>query len=156
MQNEFIQKYRKTWRVLLKIVREVDINSWLNTGRGTYIPARLALHMLQSTAYYLQRSDITPLVSGKSFVANCWEMAESDLPSQEEIVDYIRMFEERTEDWLNARDLGSKNNAFEWAGDTNAGVILFSFQHFLFHLGELSSLLNESKKGKVEDHFVNA
>lgn len=155
MSNEFKQKYGKTWRVFTKVVEDFDSNAWLNTGRLNYIPARLALHILQSTAYYLQDSGVQPLASGKPFTENCWTMAEEDLPSQAELTVYINTFKEKTENWLNIVDLGAENNSFDWTGNTNFGVILFSFQHCLFHLGELSSLLNESKNGKVEDHYVN-
>ncbi len=156
MNDELIKKYGKTWRVFSKIVKDFDDYSWLHTGRGHHIPARLALHILQSTAYYLQDSNLKPLNSGKPFTINCWDMAESDIPCQEDIVDYIHVLEGKTENWLKIRDLGAENHAFEWTGKTNLGVILFSFQHCLFHLGELSSLLNESKDGSVEDHYVNA
>ena len=156
MNDELVKKYGKTWRVFSKVVMDFVGSSWLHTGRGHNIPARLALHILQSTAYYLQDTSIKPLVSGKPFTTNCWDMAEGDLPRQEEIVDYINVLGGKTEEWLKTKDLDAENKAFEWAGTTNAGVILFSFQHCLFHLGELSSLLNESKNGVVEDHYVNA
>jgi len=156
MNDELVKKYGKTWRVFSKVVMDFVGSSWLHTGRGHNIPARLALHILQSTAYYLQDPSIKPLVSGKPFTTNCWDMAEGDLPRQEEIVDYINVLGGKTEEWLKTKDLDAENKAFEWAGTTNAGVILFSFQHCLFHLGELSSLLNESKNGVVEDHYVNA
>jgi hypothetical protein len=53
-------------------------------------------------------------------------------------------------------DLHSENRAFEWAGETKLGVVLFLLRHSLYHIGELSSLLNESKNGDVEDHYVKA
>ena len=51
-------------------------------------------------------------------------------------------------------DFGAQNTAFEWAGETRLGVALFLLRHSLYHIGELSGLLNESKDGDVEDHFV--
>jgi hypothetical protein len=156
MNDELLKKYGKAWRVFIKIVKDFDDYSWLHTGRGQNNPARLALHILQSTAYYLQDSSLSPLSSGKPFTSNCWNMANRDIPRQGDIVDYIHTLEGKTENWLKTRDLGAENLAFEWAGNTNAGVILFSFQHCMFHLGELSCLLNESKNGNVEDHYIDA
>ena len=53
-------------------------------------------------------------------------------------------------------DYGAENKPFEWAGETKLGVVIFLLRHSLYHIGELSSLLNESKNGAVEDHYVNA
>jgi len=62
----------------------------------------------------------------------------------------------QTEKWLSGLDFGAENKAFPWAGETQLGVVIFLLRHNLFHIGELSSLLNESKAGAVEDHYVNA
>jgi hypothetical protein len=53
-------------------------------------------------------------------------------------------------------DFSSKNTSFDWAGETKLGVVIFSLRHTLYHLGELSSLLNESRDGDVEDVYVKA
>jgi hypothetical protein len=53
-------------------------------------------------------------------------------------------------------DYSAKNTAFPWAGETRLGVVIFLLRHSLYHLGELSSLLNESKHGDAEDHYVKA
>lgn len=53
-------------------------------------------------------------------------------------------------------DLAGENQDFPWAGSSRGGVALFSLRHMLYHLGELSALLNESKQGIVEDHYVKA
>lgn len=51
-------------------------------------------------------------------------------------------------------DFDSGNYSFKLAEETKLGVVLFSLRHTLFHLGELSSLLNEGKNGDIEDNFV--
>jgi hypothetical protein len=53
-------------------------------------------------------------------------------------------------------DFRSENKSFERAEKTKAGVVLFSLKHSLYHLGELSSLLNEGKNGDLEDNYVKA
>ena len=78
------------------------------------------------------------------------------LPSQADGVSYIHVLRENTRKWLLETDLECANAAIPWAGVTMFGVALFSLRHSLFHIGELSSLLNESKQGEVEDHYVKA
>jgi hypothetical protein len=50
----------------------------------------------------------------------------------------------------------STNEAFPWAGKIKLGLVLFLMRHSLYHLGELSCLLNESRNGDVEDNYVKA
>jgi hypothetical protein len=83
-------------------------------------------------------------------------LAEKDLPSQDDILDCIQVLKARTEHWLSEMDFGAKNTAFVWAGESWLGVVIFLLRHTLFHLGELSALLNESKNGMVDDHYVKA
>jgi len=63
---------------------------------------------------------------------------------------------EKTEKWLSDLEYGAENKSFPWAGETKLGVVIFLLRHMIFHIGELSSLLNESKTGIVEDHWVKA
>jgi hypothetical protein len=62
----------------------------------------------------------------------------------------------KTEKWLSEMDFHAENRSFEWAGETKLGVVLFLLRHSVFHIGELSSLLNESKNGDAEDNYVKA
>ena len=48
------------------------------------------------------------------------------------------------------------NETFPWAGKTKLGVVIFLLRHTTYHLGELSSLLNESRDGNAEDNYVKA
>ena len=57
---------------------------------------------------------------------------------------------------LTEMDYSSKNAAFPWAGETRLGIVIFLLRHSLYHPGELSSLLNESRNGDVEDNYVGA
>ena len=156
LKDAFIQQYAKVFRVCIKLVEEFDKDAWLHTGRKNYSPVRLSLHELQSIKYYLQDKTDDKLASGVTFTDNCWEMAEKDLPTQEELVKWVQEYADRSEKWLKKMDFDHECTAFPWAGDTDGAVALFMFQHYLFHLGELSSLLNESKNGEVEDLYVKA
>jgi uncharacterized damage-inducible protein DinB len=152
--NEFIKQYAHTWRVFEAIVNDFDETSRLETGRGAITPVRLALHILQSTKYYLEDKSTIVFDSGKPFDVS-WENAtENELPSQTDIVTCIHEMQDKTEEWLSEMDFGAENKSFPWAGETKLGVVIFVLRHSLYHIGELSSLLNESRNGVVEDHYV--
>ena len=156
MNTELISQYSHVWRVFERLVTDFDDEAWLHTGRKATTPARLSFHILKSTKYYLEDPSAVEFVSGKSFEANCETADEEDLPSRSDVIACIREFARKTECWLAEMDLRSSNQAFAWAGKTRLGVVLFLLKHTVYHLGELSSLLNESKQGEAEDNYVKA
>ncbi len=156
MKTEFINHYAHTWRVFERLVNDFDDNAWIHTGRKTTTPVRLAFHILKAVKYYLEDSSSTLFESGKLFDINCETAKEENLPSQNDILACIGEFKVKTEKWLSEMDFSSENKSFEWAGKTKLGVVIFLLQHSLYHLGELSSLLNESRNGDVEDNYVKA
>jgi hypothetical protein len=157
-KNEFTKQYEHTFRLFERLVKDFDENTWLQAGRGVITPARLSLHILIGTKYYLEDPSEICFSSGKSFERNWnWQTVSVDkLPSQNDILVFIREMMEKTEKWLFDLDFGAENKSFPWAGETKLGVVIFLLRHSLFHIGELSSLLNESKDGIVEDHWVKA
>ncbi|MBN2502622.1 MAG: hypothetical protein JXB38_17715 [Anaerolineales bacterium] len=156
MHTEFIQQYDHIWRVFAELVRTFDADAWLHTGRDATTPARLSLHILQSTKYYLEDVSELMFASGKPFDCNSMTTPNADLPSQNDILDCIETFRGKTECWLAEMDYASTEHPFDWAGATRLGVALFLLKHSVYHLGELSSLLNESKHGEAEDIYVKA
>ena len=156
MQNEFISQYAHTWRIFARLVADFDDETWLHTGRDATTPARLSFHILKSTKYYLGDLSDIKFVSGKSFEMNGQAAAEDELPSRNDILHAIAEFSRKTETWLGELDYRSANEAFPWAGKTKLAVVIFLLRHSLYHLGELSCLLNESRNGDVEDNYVKA
>jgi len=155
-KNEFIHQYGHTWRVFERIVKDFDAEAWLQTGRGVITPARLALHILLGTQYYLEDKTPFQYPSGKPFEIDWKTIETDDLPTQNDILEFIHEVMEKTEKWLFDLEYGAENKSFPWAGESQLGVVIFLLRHSQFHLGELSSLLNESKDGVAEDHYVKA
>lgn len=156
MKTEFTSQYGHTWRVFAGLTKDFNSDAWLHTGRGVITPARLALHILRSAKDYMEDSLPMPFPSGKPFDAPWNTVEERDLPSQSDMLACIEVLQARTQKWLAEMDFGGENKSFPWTGETKLSVALFSLRHSLYHLGELSSLLNESKDGVVEDNYVKA
>ena len=156
IKNEFINQYNHTWRIFERVVKDFDAKAWLQAGRGNISPARLALHILLGTQYYLEEKTAFQYPSGKPFEIEWQTIKTDDLPSQNDIVAFIHEMMSKTEKWLFDLEYGAENKSFPWAGETQLGVVIFLLRHSLFHIGELSSLLNESKDGVVEDHYAKA
>ena len=156
MNLELIAQYNHYWRVFERLVAEFDDQTWIHTGRKATIPVKLSFHILKATKYYIEDTTGTTFASGKSFDANPETTEVPDLPSRDDILQCIKEFKQKTADWLSCMELASKNETFGWAGKTKLGVVIFLLKHNTYHLGELSSLLNESRNGEVEDNYVKA
>jgi hypothetical protein len=156
VKSEFMSQYGHAWRVFERLVKDFDAQAWLQAGRDAITPVRLSWHILQSVKSYLADISALQFASGKSFSLDWVQAAESQLPSQADILACLLEMQSRTEKWLAAMDTSAANEAFPWAGETQLGVVIFLLRHTMFHLGELSSLLNESKHGQVDDHYVGA
>jgi hypothetical protein len=156
MLNDLLRQYAHTWRVLARLANDFDPSAWLHSGHGAMSPARLSWHILQSQFAYMQNPAPVAFASGRAMQGEWSTTPESDLPTQADVLQALEVLQTATRDWLAARDLGAENPAFPWAGSTHFGVALFTLRHSQYHLGELSALLNESKGGVVEDHYVQA
>ncbi len=154
MRTEIIKQYEHTWKVFEGIVKDFDKHAWLYAGCGPNNPAGTAFHILTGVKYYIQDASVMIFPSGISFDRSPATMKREELPSQSDIVAGIGELKAKTEKWLSEIDLHSENKSFEWAGATQLGVVLFLLRHNLYHIGELSSLLNESKNGVAEDNWT--
>jgi hypothetical protein len=156
MNLDLIAQYAHFWRVFERLVNEFDDDTWFHTGRKATIPVRLSFHILKATKYYIEDASVVEFASEKSFDINSETAAEDALPSRNDVILCIRELSKKTETWLSNMNLQAANKTFEWAGKTKLGLVIFLLKHNVFHMGELSSLLNESKNGEVEDNFVKA
>ena len=156
MRAEFIEQYDHTWRVLERIAADFDEEAWLHAGCGNATPVRIAFHILQAVKYYLDDPTTIHFPSGKPFEQDCRDAAEENLPSQRDIVECIDDLRSKTQQWLSGMEFEAENHSFRWAGQSKLGVALFLLRHNMYHLGELSALLTESKAGAVDDHYVKA
>ncbi len=155
-KSEFTKQYAHTWRAFERIVQDFDADAWLQAGRGVITPARVSLHTILGTNYYLEDLTEIHFASGKPFSPDWQDVKTDDLPTQDDIVTCIHETKIKTEKWLSNLDYSALNESFPWAGETMLGVVLFLLRHIIFHVGELSSLLSESKNGSVQDHWVKA
>jgi len=156
MKAEFIKQYEHTWRIFEGVVKGYDDDAWLHAGRGAFVPARLAFHILKGVKYYIEDSSMIAFVSGKSFENNWETVREAELPSQDDVLAAIHELRAKSEAWLSEMDFNAENKSFDWAGKTRSGVVIFLLRHNLYHIGELSALLNESRQGVTEDNWIKA
>ena len=89
-KNEFIQQYNHTWRIFERLVKDFDADNWLHTGRGAATPARVTLHILLGTQYYLEDKTPFSYPSGTPFDPDWQTINTDDLPTQNDILAFMR------------------------------------------------------------------
>lgn len=154
MIEEIIAQYAHTWRIFTGIVAEFEVEAWLRSGYGSMTPARTAFHLLKGVKYYIEDDSELTFASGVPFDLDMDKVAAEELPTQADVVAMAGELQARTAAWLSELDLEASNETFPWAGKSQLGVALFLLRHNLYHLGELSALLNQSKNGAAPDHWV--
>jgi hypothetical protein len=154
MINELVAQYEHTWRTFAGVVGEFEAQAWLRLGFGSMTPVRTAFHILKGVKYYIGDESCLTFVSGMPFDLDLEKVAADNLPSQADMLAMAAELGTRTREWLAGIDLEAPNQAFPWAGNSQLGVALFLLRHNLYHIGELSALLNQSKNGVAQDHWV--
>ena len=156
MIDEIMAQYAHTWRTFAGIVGEFEGEAWLRMGYGDMTPVRTAFHILKGVKYYIEDESELTFNSGVPFDLDMDKVTAEELPTQADVVAMARALQARTDAWLSGLDLEAPNETFPWAGATQLGVALFLLRHNLYHLGELSALLNQSKNGVAPDHWVKS
>ena len=156
MREILLSQYNHTWKIFYLMVKDFDIDSWTTTGCSYIIPARIAYHIIGGVDYYIENDTKVKLLSGKENDWN-WENALTEnLPTKEDIIELIRVYKSKTENWINCRNFDAENKKFEWTGANQLSVVLFLLRHMEYHLGELNLLLHISKNGIANDNWVTA
>lgn len=156
MKETLLSQYNHAWKMFYLMVRDFDKDSWLTTGCSYIVPARIAYHILGGVNYYIENAESVTLLSGKENSWN-WEKAPvEDLPTQEDIIELMRVFKPRTDGWIKGCDFEAENKKFPWTGANAMSVALFLLRHMEYHIGELNLLLHVSKDGDANDNWVKA
>jgi hypothetical protein len=156
LKQEILIQFDHGWRVFTRLVTEFDEKAWFEYGRGANTPARFCLHILQSFNFYMMSDEYVVLASRKNLSCDPWEVEKKELPTQSEMLEMILYFKNKTTNWVNDMVLDDVNKDFDWTGETKFSVLIFVLRHFMYHLGEVSGLLNEVKNGDVDDIYVNS
>lgn len=154
MREELLDQFSHFWRIYKSVINDFEPAHWKNSGWGLTQPNRLALHIIQSTKFYIEDHSPLKYRSGKTIEKNSWDLDKNDLPEKDDVLSLVDDAEKKTALWLQNIPFNSKNEKFPWTGKTYGSIILFLLRHGQYHLGEMNCLLNDQLKGKVEDYFV--
>jgi tetratricopeptide (TPR) repeat protein len=100
-------------------------------------PAGLALHIVQSIDFY---SALKPGDGSEDTLTKIhWEERDSSkLPSQEELLGFLDIVEERLANFIAKSDFQAEEEQFQWTGFTVLSRAMYNLRHTQHHLADMA------------------
>jgi uncharacterized damage-inducible protein DinB len=144
--ESLIDHFTRTFDMLREAIEALPDEQWRVADEDDLIPARQALHIIESSAFYSGEW------TGKKFPSNerlgCnWELSAADeLPSRQDVLAYLDEAKTKIEAWLTKRGddglLGEPTDTrFPWTGRCELGRALYLIRHSHQHLGKIHAEL---------------
>lgn len=137
------EQFTRGWGTLREVITVFPEDCWRAGERSRDVPARWAIHTVETADFYLRSSP-----EGFPWRARFgvdWEAAlPKDLPLQPDVLAYLDEVQRRMNAWLpKAADdeLLAENRAFPWTGGTVLGRMLYLLRHNQHHIGQLNEML---------------
>ena len=134
-------QYERGWRMVEATVAAIPDARWREAGRDYLNPARLAYHLVETVEFYFSDSDDFPF--GQRFGGDWPKLAPAELPSRDDVRDYLREVREKSTRWIRRHDdvsILGPNRRHPWCGETLLGLALYVLRHTLHHHGEMNAL----------------
>jgi hypothetical protein len=143
------EQYRRQFMMLREALADND-DQRLRAGQGLLVPARLLVHILWTSAFYLHdEPDYSVFATGRS--SNWKEAATEDLPTAARMAEFLAEVEAAFETWLAAKsaaDLGAPTR-FPWTGASVLDQLLYNLRHSQQHIGEINAILRAADAPRI-------
>jgi uncharacterized damage-inducible protein DinB len=132
----------RTFGMLRGAIEALPDEEWRSGDEDDLIPARQALHIVESSVFYSGEWTGQKFPTGKRLGCN-WEFsAANELPSRQDVLTYLDEAKAKVEAWLTKRGddglLGEPaDKRFPWTGKCELGRALYLIRHAHHHLGKI-------------------
>jgi len=146
IMTSLLDHYNRAWDMLREAVEAFPDEQWRTADTDDLIPARQALHIIESAAFYSGEWTGKKFPTGERLSCN-WEFsAASELPSRQDVLTYLDEARAKVEAWLTKRGdaglLGEPvDKRFPWTGACELGRALYLIRHTHHHLGKMHAEL---------------
>jgi uncharacterized damage-inducible protein DinB len=141
-----LDHFTRTWDMLREAIEAFPDEEWRVADEDDLIPARQALHVVESSAFYSGEWTGKKFPSGKRLGCD-WELSPpEELPSQRDVLEYLEEAKAKVKAWLTRRGdeglLGEpQDERFPWTGACELGRALYLMRHTHHHLGKIHAEL---------------
>ena len=144
--ESLIDHFNRTFDMLRGAIEAFPEEEWRAADEDDLIPARQALHIIESSAFYSGEWTGKKFPTGERLGCN-WEFSAADeLPSRQDVLTYLDEAKAKLEAWLTKRGddglLGEPaDKRFPWTGAYELGRALYLIRHAHHHLGKIHNEL---------------
>jgi hypothetical protein len=128
------RQFSNAYDVLQAAIKSFTPEQWCRGSAPFNGPGRAALHALLAAEYFTTQDRS---VMGR-FGKRVHEMADAEVPSQEQVLQYVAELRSKTTAWLDA--MGDAGLAAPWkSADRLNGLewVAYALRHFQHHTGEV-------------------
>jgi hypothetical protein len=143
VRDELVEQFKRSFKMLQSVIDNIPAAKWKEDVRGSFIPAAVAYHTVETLDFYFCGKTSDQFVWGYRFRGPWWSSPEEDLPTREEVLVYLEEVEERVAAYLDSReddDLAQTFDTYEWSGGTVLGHSIYAIRHTMHHQGQLAAL----------------
>jgi hypothetical protein len=143
--------FERTWIMYRSAVNDIPEEHWRAGDVDYLIPARQVYHVIEAAEYY---SGATPkgFPWGQRFGTNWEHGAPEELPTREQILEYLDEIQERVDTWLRRLkdpELLSPDPEFLWPDSSFLDRALYLLMHNRQHIGELNAELRHRELKRI-------
>jgi hypothetical protein len=129
------RQFDNSFDILAAAIPTFAPDAWRKGSPPFNGPARAALHVLQCAEFYTNEDGAVFIWLGKK----CWELADGELPSQQQMLDYLAEDRAKTLAWIDG--IGDAGLAAAWHDTKKAATalerIVYALRHLQHHIGEI-------------------
>ena len=137
--------FMRVFHMLKDAIEIIPSKEWKISDEDNLIPARQAMHLIETAAFYCSTKTVESFPWGQMFGGDYEAILVESLPSQETVLEKLADIKQIVKKWLK-----SKNNSefltpeqnFPWTGKTILARTLYLLRHFQHHQGVLHAELH--------------
>jgi len=141
-----IDHFNRTWGMLREAIEALPEEEWRAGDVEQFVPARQALHIIETAEFYSGEWDGKEFPWGERFGCDWEDSPVEKLPDQRDMLAYLDEARAKVEAWLTKRGddglLGEpQDKRFPWTGTCELGRALYLMRHSHHHLGKIHNEL---------------
>ncbi len=138
--------FTRTFDMLRGAIEAFPEEEWRAADEDDLIPARQAIHIIESSAFYSGEWTGKKFPTGKRLGCDRELAPPDELPSRRDVLTYLDEAKAKVETWLTKRGddglLGEpEDKRFPWTGKCELGRALYLIRHMHHHLGKIHNEL---------------
>lgn len=135
----------RVFHMLKDAIETIPSKEWKISDVYHLIPARQAMHLIESATFYCSTKTVETFPWGEIFGGDYEAMSVESLPNRETVLEKLENTKQIVEEWLkskNNEEFLSLEKNFPWTGKTILACTLYLLRHFQHHQGVLHAELH--------------